>query len=527
MLRYALRRILWAIPTLVGISLIVFFLTTLIPDPVRRAAPTTPSTPSTGQARDPADVHLEEARRARFLDLPRFFNANPLDVSARAEECVVHIAADDAERADSARRLTELGGAALPHVLPALESLPPEARGRVALALTPLAERMGIAANEDLSRADLAATFWTRFWEDRSLDFTHPAVQRAVTRLVEHGTDLRERDLRVVDTFALPEIMQAIADGPDRVALARLTRLAAHATGRGHELPEAAGSTLMRRILADWREYWYVHRTEFVVLDGAERVSATVGETRYGKWIMRAATGHLGISIRDGEPIADKLMDRAPITLLITTLAMFLSYALAIPIGVLTAWRKRGRIDFTFAFGLFVLYSLPTFWTAELLRRAFESGLANESNTGADRLILPVIALALGSLATLSRYQRIAMLDVIRQDYIRTARAKGVSTLRWLLVHALRNALLPTVTLAGLQLPALLGGAFVVEEVFAVPGLGYETLRAVESHDAAWLMATVVLAAVVTTVGLIASDVAYGVLDPRVREALTGQRARA
>jgi ABC-type dipeptide/oligopeptide/nickel transport system permease component len=226
-------------------------------------------------------------------------------------------------------------------------------------------------------------------------------------------------------------------------------------------------------------------------------------------------TGQLGLSVRDGEAVTEKLWRHAPITLLITGLAMLLSYSLAIPIGIVSAWRRGRTIDTTTAVALFALYSLPTFWTAELLHRVFHG-------TGA--LVLPTLALTLASLAILSRYQRTSVLDVIRQDYVRTARAKGVAGARLFLVHVLRNALLPTVTLAGLQLPALLGGAFVVEEVFGIPGIGYETLRAVEAHDATWLMATIVLSAVVTTVGLIASDVAYGILDPRVREAMTKPR---
>jgi peptide/nickel transport system permease protein len=168
---------------------------------------------------------------------------------------------------------------------------------------------------------------------------------------------------------------------------------------------------------------------------------------------------------------------------------------------------------------LFVAYSLPTFWVAQLLH-----GASGERAGGVSgRFVLAVIALTVGSLATLSRYQRSAMLDVLRQDFVRTARAKGVSTVRELVVHALRNALLPTVTLAGLQLPALLGGAFVVEEVFGLEGVGFETVRAVQAHDVPWLVATVVLAAVFTTAGLLASDVAYGLLDPRVRETLLGR----
>ena len=518
MLRYAIRRVLWAIPTLFGISLVVFFVTTLLPDPAENAA---------ARGGDPTSARiLDEQRRARFLDLPRFFNSAPQDVAARADAEMAHLVAADEEQGLAAARLVALGGAALPYVLPKLEGLAPDARGRVALALAPIAQRMGVATADTTARADLAIAFWTHFWEDRALDFTGPAVHRAVQRLVEHGTDLREHDLLQVDTYALPELFLAMTDpATDRVALERLTRLAAHATGRGSVIPPDAGATFVRRALADWVEFWYVHRTDYVLLEGPEKLTAALGETRYGKWLMRAVTGHFGLSARDGEPIADKLKVRAPLTLLIAALAMLLSFALAVPVGTLTAWRKGKPVDIAFAALLFGMFSLPTFWAAEMLRRTFV-GLSSDANMGPDRLILPVATLTIGSLATLARYQRTAMLDVVRQDYVRTARAKGVSTFRWVVVHALRNALLPTVTLAGLQLPALLGGAFVVEEVFVVPGLGYETLRAIESHDAAWLMATIVLAALVTTVGLLASDVAYGVLDPRIREALIQKQER-
>jgi peptide/nickel transport system permease protein len=119
------------------------------------------------------------------------------------------------------------------------------------------------------------------------------------------------------------------------------------------------------------------------------------------------------------------------------------------------------------------------------------------------------------------------MLDILEQDFVRTARAKGVPGWRVLVVHALRNALMPTVTLAGTHVPSLLGGAIVVEEVFGLPGAGFETLRAIEAHDSAWLMAVLLATACTVTLGLVASDVAYGVLDPRVREVLWRRGGRA
>jgi peptide/nickel transport system permease protein len=536
-LRYALRRLLWAIPTLFGVSLVVFFVTTLIPDPAEDivldySAAILASDPSALDA-------LEERRRSRFLDLPRFFNAKPGDVRLRAAACVAHLVAEDSEAPAAAHRLARLGGAALPYVLPRLDNLAPSARGRVAVALAPVAERMGLGEAGKLAEPDQASLFWQQFWEDRALDFTEAAVQRAVHRIVLRSTELRERDLIQVDTFALGDLVDAMRTTKDRAAVARLADAASHVTGRSVPIPADADKLFARRALADWQEWWYVHRSDYIPIEGAERIAATVSETRYGKWILRAVSGQLGISTRDGEPILDKLRARAPVTFALTLLAMLVSYAFAIPLGVFSAWRRGHPVDVVLAITLFAMYSMPTFWAAELLVRAFAGGGAfgvmpgtgidsdaagavNMAHAGhiAKHLFLPVLALTIGALATLSRYQRAAMLEVVRQDYIRTARAKGVSVTRLVIVHALRNALMPTVTLAGLQLPALLGGAFIVEEVFGLPGLGYETLRAVEAHDAAWLTATILIAAVVTTLGLIVSDVAYGVLDPRVRDTI-------
>jgi ABC-type dipeptide/oligopeptide/nickel transport system permease component len=499
MLRYALRRVLWAIPTLLATSLVLFFVTTLAPDP----------------APDDGDPLAQQARRSRFIDLPRFFDTDPQDVVSRARAAMAHVAAGDAHHVEGERELRRLGGAALPYVLATFEALPPEARGRVAVALAPVAERMAIGTAEQLGRPEAAVLFWSRFWDDRALDFTRTAVDRAVSRLVEHGTELRESDLVSLDTYALPEILRAMATTSDLVALERLTRIAHHVTERGPVLDADATAEDVRRAIADWQEWWFVYGDDFAVLDGADRAVAFVTETRYGKWLRRAAGGQLGVSAVDGEPIADKLRERAPLTLLVCALAMLASWTLAVPLGALGAWRQGRPFDFVSAGVLFVLYAAPTFAVAEVLRR-----IAEGHSVGQARVALAVAALALGSVATLSRWQRAAMLDVVRQDFVRTAHAKGLPAWRVAVVHALRNALLPTVTLAGLHLPALLGGAFVVEEVFGLPGVGFETLRAIEAHDAAWLMAVILACAVAVTIGLVASDLAYGVLDPRVRDVL-------
>ncbi len=514
MLRYALRRALWSIPTLLATSLFLFLVTTLAPDPVatRRAG--------LGAAER---EHLEEMRRTQFFDLPRFLNPNPRDVRSYTAAAMAAIGgADPAAHEEGARALRRLGGAAIPYALPLFDALAPDARGRAAMALTPVAERMGLPNRGRLAEPESAALFWTRFWDDRALDFTRGSVDRAVSRLIEHGSDLRESDLVALDTFALPELVRAISVSDDRATLERLTRIAHHASERGAVISPAETDAEVRHDVAEWEEWWFVHSADFMPLDGADRVIAVVTETRYGKWLRRAASGELGLSAIDGTPVADKLRASAPITFLVCALAMALSWAIAVPIGALGAWRQGKSFDVVTSAVMFLLYATPTFAVAEVLRRA-----TSAHGVGSGRVLLAVAALAAGSIATCSRWQRAAMLDVVRQDYVRTAHAKGLPGLRVMVVHALRNALMPTVTLAGLHLPALLGGAFVVEEVFGLPGMGYQTLRAVEAHDAAWLMAVILVTAVAITIGLVASDVAYGALDPRVREVLTRRQGGA
>lgn len=504
MLAFALRRAIWAIPTLFGVSLVVFLLTTLLPDPEADAAI---------EANDvAARVRLDELRRARFLDLPRLLNVSPRDVRKTVDDCIAHMVADDTDAPFCERRLAQIGGAAFPHLLPHLDDLPPSPRGRIATALAPVARRMGIGDEADLTQPDRAALFWGRFWDDRSVDFTEPAVRRSVQRITTRESELLEQEILLVDTFALKQIiatMKTARDDPQ--ALARLTRIAARMTGRVNgKLDPAADRATTRAVLSEWLSWWYVHETDYIVLDGGEKITASVAQTRYAKWVLGAVTGQLGLSTRDGLPIFDKLLARAPVTLGMAMLALLLSAAIGVPIGVVAAWRRGHAIDHGTAALILLVYSIPTFLIAELL-----ATFGRASGVG---LILPILALSTVSVGVMSQQQRASMIDVLEQDYVRSARAKGARTLRVATVHALRNALIPTVTIAGVQFPALVGGAFVVEEVFDVRGIGWETLRAIEAHDAAWIVAVTLLCAVVTTACLVTSDIAYGVLDPRVRE---------
>lgn len=504
MLAYAIRRVLWAIPTLFGISLVVFLLTTLIEVP--------PPMDATRMA--PQSVLREEDRaRARFVDLPRFFNTQPVDIHARTDEILFHLVADDDQREVAAARLARLGGAALPFVMPQIDGMPAAAKSRVAVALAPVAVRMGQGDPVSLRDPASAPIFWTRYWDEHSTDFTEPSVRRTVDRLLVRDSAQRETELSQVDTFALATVIDAMPRvKKDPAALRRLMGVAARATGRGIVPDEGAPADVYARAEEDWRSWWFIHRADYVAYDGATKVAASVTDTRYGRWMLGAVTSQLGLSTRDGVPISEKLVARAPVTFALTFIAMLASYLVAIPVGVLSAWRRGKAVDTTLALLLLLVYSIPVFVLAQALSGLF----ARDNLLG---LAVPILTLTAGGAAALSRHQRGSMAEVLSLDYVRTARAKGLSTFRVLVVHALRNAIVSTTTLAGLQFPLMLGSTFVVEEVFGIQGLGWETLRAIETHDAAWLVAVVLFSAVMTMVMLIASDLATSILDPRARDA--------
>jgi peptide/nickel transport system permease protein len=259
---------------------------------------------------------------------------------------------------------------------------------------------------------------------------------------------------------------------------------------------------------------------------------------RYGCWLGSIARGELGYSLPQGRPVADALRDAIPNTLLLMSIALAASFALGMAAGVAQARRPGGALDRSIGAAALFFYSMPEFWFALIALFIFCYKLRWLPLTGmtdpvlypylgfwgklGDRvrhLILPAGSLALLSAAAVSRFQRGAMLDVMTQDFVRTARAKGLSERRVLTRHVLRNALLPVITLLGLSLPALLGGAVLIERVFSWPGMGMLATAAVTMRDYPMLIATTIASSVLVVVGSLLADVLYTLVDPRVRSA--------
>lgn len=258
--------------------------------------------------------------------------------------------------------------------------------------------------------------------------------------------------------------------------------------------------------------------------------------TQYVQWLRRMVTFDLGRSFApDGRPVVDKIKERLPITLSLNFVVLVLELGLAIPIGILAATHRDTMLDKFFTLVVFLGFSIPTFWLSLLLMYLFGvkldwlpiSGLTS-IRTGQEsgfsifldlikHLLLPIGIATFGSLAGLSRYMRSSMLEVLGQDYIRTARAKGLSERVVIYKHALRNALLPIITILGFSLPGLIGGSVIFETVFSIPGMGQLFYQGVMSRDYPLVMGILVIGSFLTLIGNLLADICYGLADPRIR----------
>lgn len=251
---------------------------------------------------------------------------------------------------------------------------------------------------------------------------------------------------------------------------------------------------------------------------------------RYAKWLGQMVQGNLGYSYTNGQPVAQRIGERMGPTFTLSLVALFLAYLIAIPVGVISATRQYSAVDYASSILALVGVSIPSFFLGIGLIYLFSikldllpvSGMGPLGSipTIIDRLrylILPAIVLGTGSVGQVTRYTRSAMLEVVRQDFIRTSRAKGLSERLVIYKHALRNALLPVITLLGLQIPNLLGGAIITEQIFSWPGMGKLTIEAISQRDYPLLMGLNLMAAALVVMGGLIADMLYSVADPRIR----------
>lgn len=252
---------------------------------------------------------------------------------------------------------------------------------------------------------------------------------------------------------------------------------------------------------------------------------------QYVIWLGNLLRGNMGYSYVYNAPVAKMILQALPHTLAIVVVAVLAAHLFAVLLGALQAYYQDGAFDRVATVINYFLYSMPQFWLAALLIIAFAINLhwfpsggivnINDSNPGfldyANHLVLPIATLFLVSVAAWARYMRSSTREALLQDYVRTARMKGAKEFRVVFIHALRNSVLPLITLFGMTLPAMLAGALFVEEVFNYPGMGLLYWDAINQRDFPIIMGVIVFLGVITVLGNLLADILYGIVDPRIQ----------
>jgi peptide/nickel transport system permease protein len=465
-----LRRVLWLLPALVIVTVLGFWL-------------------------------ISGASRAQGgHSLPTFINLRTEDVSTRAWKAAEQIALTNSGVARA--RLARLGGAALPYVLPRLDSLRPEGRERVALALLPVATRMGLLPAGSSLDGPRALSLWVDFWEEHFVDFRSARVKRIVERTVDQATELRTQELKRLDTFVLDEVMleltrfmaqrSAPTDKQQRAVLA-LTNAAAHATGLTWTLREETSKGQARSVAARWLSWWAEARFEFTAPQGIERFLAPLLQTRYASWAREAARTRFGIGL-DGNPILVTLKQRFPLTLLLCFCGCCGLLVGSLLASLLTRIRSANTTRrFTTAIWLV---------TPALLWAASRVIPIDRACLDCNRQVEP-LALASACIACLVWSGMLALQQQLAVEgsrglapWDRHYRIMGVGPLRlsWL---ALRHSAGVAAARLLPNLAHILTASTVLEVAFELPGLGPYTLEAISHAQVNWLMAVTIATAAV------------------------------
>ncbi len=291
----------------------------------------------------------------------------------------------------------------------------------------------------------------------------------------------------------------------------------------------------INEIKAKWSTWWDENRTTFEYTN-SEKISIFFFDTRFAKYWQNLATLDFGVSTVDRREVLPTIISKLKYSLSLTLVSVILAYLLSVPIGIYSAVNQNSKSDTFISVMLFFFYSMPTFFLGTVLLRLFSEGepfgwfptggyesADDVPRTTIERIVdigwhlsLPLVAYTIGSLAALSRYARTGVIDVIRADYIRTARAKGLHEFVVIVKHAVRNGMIPILTLLGGMLPAIIGGSVVIEVIFGIPGMGLYFFDAINLRDYNAVMATLVMGSLLTLLGILVSDLSYAAVDPRI-----------
>jgi peptide/nickel transport system permease protein len=479
------------IPTFFGISLVVFLVLNLAPGHPGAAQRSDDSATIRGAA---AQESYRIFREQFSLEKPALFNLRFGVTETTVADDVTVVAgltqADAAQRIHAQDELEDLGRFAVPHLL-----------------------SVAVRAQNDLNSAV-------------------PNTAR--------NTPLRDTALGLLQLAALRPLQQPFLRNPPP-ALRAVNREIDRQNNeiRSWQYPRDADEATKLESLAHFKQWYAIHAQDYQYTFG-DKLRIFFFDTRFAVYWKNLARLDFGVSLVSREPVLDTLIGKLKYSLSLSVGSLILAYLLAIPLGIFSAVKHGSRADSSVTVVLFLLYSLPTFFVATVLLVLFSRGSdwpalrifptgGWQSSNAADlsvlesvydigwHLVLPMFCMTYGLLAALSRYMRSGLLEVIRSDYVRTARAKGLTEARVIGKHAVRNGLMPIITLLAGLLPAAVGGSVIVEYIFGIPGMGLWMVESIYQRDYNVIMAVQLLSTVLVLVGILLTDLGYALVDPRIR----------
>ncbi|NRA34406.1 MAG: ABC transporter permease subunit [Polyangiaceae bacterium] len=488
---HLLRRALWLLPTLFVVAVTAFAALTSV-----------------------APVHHGDGLGP---ELPKFFNPRPGNVQAHVQRVVQTVAAGSPEASRAAaKELARLGGASLPYVIPTLDSLAPTGRARVALALAPVARRMQAGDPQVLLNAESAVSFWNRYWQDHSIDFRRPVVERAVRRMARKSSALRRLELVQLDTYALPDIIreiQRVQASADIGQSREFASLAAHITEKTWEIPEGASLAEARIIASRWNDWWNQVGAAYVAYRGPRRIAAMLLQTQFGTWISHAVRGDFG-TLDDGQQAWKEFSIRLPISLSVAALALALGTLIGMSLG---AWSAYCGHWLNFVVGLVcaVIAGLPAVVLVSIVDN-------EESRASA----LCCLSLSLGIAALVSRIQYAASRAALTEPWVRFDRSLGATPLSiaWSAFRRSNHAVLTSVAP---RLPFLITALMVAEHAFGLDGIGHRTVSAIANRETSWLMLVTLASATGISFLQIVCDLAIRASNPYRSRSIAGLTGNA
>ncbi len=518
MFKYILKRIVAFVPTLLIISLMAFIISINAPgDPVERLLRAADSEGGTTEKSGAAEQQRQELRRELGLDRPVFY----FTFGTLAQPDTLYRIADQTERSALVKLVNASGNwKAVSNYYLALKNARSAHAGLSADKL--IGERF---PEPDSALAPEQAAERLAMLDEKRNEY-----QERINRSnIAYGTLMRTSDEQVIRTKL--DSLQSLYASVDYLAapaaaLGQVREAWSQVETQGHAWKSFV-PTLQWHGVFNQYHLWLFGDAPFIGKNPENK-------TRYG--MIR---GDFGKSFHDGQPIRDKIGQRVLWSLLLASLGIFLAYVISVPIGIYAAYRRNGLFDRASSIILFILYSLPVFFVGTWLLYMFanpdnliwfpESGIMDPARYNPDTMsffqkvahrapffVLPVIAYTYGSFAFLSRIMRVGMIEVFGQDYIRTARAKGLPENKVVLRHALRNSLIPIITVFADIFPVAIGGSIIIEMIFSYPGMGVMIYEAVINQDYPVIVTIFTILGFFTMIGYLVSDVLYGIADPRI-----------